>query len=181
MRHRHGFGGSCEGPCRCAYRSPHRDLSPEAWRGSSSGCDSSWLLEERGTPLAPGGLGRPCRLTPRTTRQRLVSTEKSGRPARADGTLPTPGAHHRALHGAKTRRARVACNLPAPRRANRHVPAACNWRVPAACNRHVPAACNQRHPAHRDACKSARPAASNHNPSPLSSAAGKVCDIANRG
>ena len=48
----------------------------------------------------------------------------------------------------------------------------------AAYKRQVPAACNLRRAAHFDTRKSARYRASNHNPSPLVSAAGKACDLA---
>ena len=125
---------------RHLHRQTALQLRAPAWCGSSSGCDSLWLLGERGTPLAPGGLGRPRRQTPKDDEAPPRYNGKE-RPARARRRR-APGAHPRAT-----------------RRANRH--------VPAACNRHVHAACNQR-----------RPRASNHNPSPLSSAAGKVCDLA---
>ena len=130
---------------RHLHRQTALQLLAIAWRGSSSGCDSPWQLGQRGTPLAPGGLGRPRHQTPK---------EDEAPPRHNGKERPThtrkrraPGAHLRALPGAQTRRAHAARNLRAPRHANRH--------VPAACNRHVPAACNQRRSAHRDVCKGA--------------------------
>ena len=151
---------------RRLHRQTALQLPASAWRGSISGCDSMWLLGERGTPFAPAAWND--RAVRHQGRRGSALSPRKERPARARRRR-APGAHHRALPGAQTRRAHAARNLRVPRRASRH--------VPAACNRHVPAACNQRHPAHRDACQSARPTASNQNPLPLSSAAGKVCDL----
>ena len=68
-----------------------------------------------GRPSPPGGLGRPRRQTPRTTRQRPVATENRGRAARTRGALP---AHTTARYparklGVRTRRATGA--LPGAR------------------------------------------------------------------
>ena len=139
-------------------------------RGSSAGCYSPWLPEERGMPLAPGGLGRPHRQPPDNFEAPPASTEKSGRARartrRATGT------------SSDVQPARfAACNRHVYRRATGASRGAQPARL-AACNQHVSAACILRRPAHPDACKGARSRASNHNPSPLGSAAGKVCDLA---
>ena len=75
--------------------------------GSSSGCDSPWLLGERGTPLAPGSLGRPRRQTPKDDEAPPRLTEKSGR-ARARSRR-APGAQP-ARSSARERRVFAACN-----------------------------------------------------------------------
>ena len=104
-----------------------------------------------GRPSPPGGLGRPRRQTPRTTRQLPLTTESRGRPARTHGalTVHTTARYLARKLGVRLRRATGA--LPGARtrtlaRLNRH--------VSAACNRHVSAACNRRRLAHNDACKS---------------------------
>ena len=62
---------------RHLHRQTALQLPAPAWRGSSSGCDSPWLLGETGTPLAPSGLGRPRRQTPDNYEAPPASTEKS--------------------------------------------------------------------------------------------------------
>ena len=63
--------------------------------GLSAGCYSPWLPEERGTPLAPGGLGRPPRRQPpaSSASQQLRGSarfhgKRTDGPARARGAQP---------------------------------------------------------------------------------------------
>ena len=111
--------------------------------GSSSGCDSPWLLGGGGRPSPRGGLGRPRCQTPRTTRQRPVTTENSGRPARAHGAHSAHTTARYPAHNLGVRTGRATGTLPGVRK-----------RTPARVSRHVSAACNRRRLVHHDACKS---------------------------
>ena len=104
-----------------------------------------------GRPSPPGGLGRPRRQTPRTTRQRPVATDNRGRPARAHGALP---AHTTARYPARklgVRTPRATGALPGART---RTPARVKRHVSAAWNRRPSAACNRRRLALHGACKS---------------------------
>ena len=83
------------------------------------------LLGLRGTPLTPGGLGRPRSQTPKGYEAPPASPKKSGRCGAQPARSP-----------ACERHLPVACTR-VPAECTRHVPAACTRHVPAMCNRHV--------------------------------------------
>ena len=91
-------------PCRRSRvgpTSPDKQLPAPAWRGSSSRCDSPWLLRERQAPLASSGLRRPRRQTP------------------DDEAAPR---HH---GNEQPARAHMACSRRTPARATRRANSAC--------------------------------------------------------
>ena len=86
-------------------------LPAPAWPGSSSGCHSSWLLGERGAPLAPVGLGRPRRQTPKDDEAPPRHNGKE-RPARARRrrSRRTPPRASRRANSACARGAQPSCS-----------------------------------------------------------------------
>ena len=101
---------------RHLHRQTALQLPAPARRGSSCGCDSPWLLGGRGTPLAPGGLGRPRRQTPKDDEAPLRHNGKE-RPVRAQ-TARTRRIPPRATYPARNlgvRTRRTTCAFPGVR------------------------------------------------------------------
>ena len=74
--------------------------------GSSAGCFSPWLPGERGTPLAPGGLGRRRRQPPPASAGQQLRGAARLHAKRTDGPARAHGAHAARLPRAHTARIR---------------------------------------------------------------------------